>query len=311
MVGLAQAAIRPRRWRPPWTTLRGRRLLRGLAFVSPWLVGLFAFYTYPTLSAFYYSFTKYTVLRPPKWVGLANYTTLLHSHLFWLSLWNTLYFSLVALPLGLVVSFGVALLLNMRVRGLPFYRTIFYLPVIVPIVAVAQMWQWLLDPLTGVVTRLLGFLGLHNAVFFSSPVQAMPTLIGVAQWGIGGAVIIYLAGLQGVPQQLYDAAKIDGAGPWSQVRYVTIPMMTPVIFFNLIMGLIADLQNFNLPFLFSNGTGGVLNSLLFYTLRLYQYAFQQFQMGLATAMAVILFALTVAIALAVFQSSGRWVFYNE
>lgn len=302
--------VRPR-WRPPWATLRGRRLLRGLAFVGLWAFGLVVFYAYPTLSALYYSFTTYTVLRPPKWTGLANYATLFHSHLFWLSLWNTIYFSLIALPLGLALAFGVALLLNMRVRGLALYRTIFYLPVVVPVVAVAEMWQWLLDPLTGIVTHVLGYLGLHHIVFFSSPGQAMPTLIGVAQWGIGGTVIIYLAGLQGIPQQLYDVARIDGANWWNQIRFVTLPLMTPVIFFNLIIGLIAALQNFNLPYLFSNGSGGVLNSLLFYGLRLYQYAFQQFQMGLATAMAIILFVVTVAIALVVFKSSGRWVFYSE
>jgi multiple sugar transport system permease protein len=286
-------------------------LVTGLLFVSPWIVGLLAFNAYPLLSAFYYSLTNYTVLTPPTWAGLSNYSTLLHNSTFWLSLWNTIYYACVSLPLGLIVSFGLALLLNLRVRGLPIYRTIFYLPVVVPTVAVAELWQWLLDPLTGVVTRLLSVVGIHNATFFSSPVQAMPTLIGVGEWGVGGAVVIYLAGLQGISGQLYDAARIDGASWWAQVRYITIPLMTPVIFFNLIIGLIGALQNFNLPYLFTNGTGGVLNSLLTYVLLLYQTAFQQFQMGVASAMAVMLLGITVLIALLIFRSARGWVFYSE
>lgn len=297
--------------RPQRSRMKRRRLITGLLFVSPWIVGLLAFNAYPLFSALYYSLTNYTVLTPPRWAGLANYTTLVHSGEFWLSLWNTVYYAGVSLPVGLVVSFGLALLLNMRVRGLPIYRTIFYLPVVVPTVAVAELWQWLLDPLTGVVTHVLNLVGIHNATFFSSPAQAMPTLIGVGEWGIGGAVVIYLAGLQGISGHLYDAARIDGASWWGQVRFITIPLMTPVIFFNLVIGLIGALQNFNLPYLFTNGTGGVLNSLLTYVLLLYQVAFQQFQMGLACAMAAVLLLITVLIALLIFGSARRWVFYSE
>jgi len=299
------------RRRRPVSRLRRRNLIKGLLFVSPWIIGLLAFNAYPLFSAFYYSLTNYTVLTPPTWAGVSNYTSLFSNPTFWLSLRNTFYYAVVALPLGLFISFGIALLLNMNVRGLPIYRTIFYLPVVVPTVAVAELWQWLLDPLTGVVTRILGLIGIHNATFFSSPGQAMPTLIGISQWGIGGAVVIYLAGLQGIGGQLYDAARIDGASWWGQLRFITIPLMSPVIFFNLIIGLIGALQNFNLPYLFTNGTGGVLNSLLTYVLLLYQYAFQQFQMGLASAMAVVLFAITVLIALLVFRSARGWVFYSE
>lgn len=290
---------------------RRRATLTGLLFVSPWILGFLGFYALPTLAAAFYSFTTYSILRSPRWIGLANFAILFHSHLFWASVWNTAYFTTVSVPLTLVIAFGLALLLNMQVRGLPLYRTIFYLPVVVPVVAVAEMWTWLLDPLTGIVTKLLGFIGIHHLTFFSSPGQAMPTLIAVAQWGVGGAVIIYLAGLQGIASHLYEASRIDGASWWAQVRWITIPMMTPVIFFNLILSMINALQNFNLPYLFSNGTGGVLNSLLLYALRLYDYAFVRFQMGLASAMAVLLFGATVLISMLVFRSARSWVFYNE
>jgi multiple sugar transport system permease protein len=286
-----------------------RNLRNGLLFVSPWLLGFLCFTLYPFLASLYFSFCDYDILSPPHWVGLANYRQLLTDDPYFIkALYNTLYFSVFAVPLGIVVGVGVALLLNMRVVAVPLYRTVYYLPSIVPVVAASVLWMWLLNPQYGLVNALLGFLHLPEPGWLSSPQWSKPSLILMSLWSIGNAIVIYLAGLQDVPQELYEAAEIDGAGPAQRVRYVTLPMLTPVIFFNLVMGMIGTLQYFTQAYVMT--LGGPVDSTLFYAIYLFRRAFTYLDMGYASAMAWLLFLLILGLTLFVFKTSQRWVHYS-
>ncbi len=217
---------------------------------------------------------------------------------------------IVGLPIGLVASLAVALLLNQKVRGIAFYRTLYFLPSITPIVATSILWLWLLNPEIGLINILLGKVGITNApAWMQDPAWAKPALILMGLWGAGGGMVIYLAGLQDVPEALYEAARLDGAGTWAQFRHVTLPMLSPVILFNLIMGLIGMFQYFTQVYVMTNGTGSPEDSTLFYALHLFNRAFTDFRMGYASAMAWALFVLTLACALLIFRSSARWVYY--
>jgi multiple sugar transport system permease protein len=291
-----------------------RNLAAGLLFASPWIVGFCLFTIYPLASSLYYSFTNYDILQPPRWIGLDNYHTLLTGDsLIWTSLGNTFYYMILVVPLSTVLGIAMAMLLNMNVRGMAIYRTIYYLPTIVPAVASTLLWLWLLDPTHGVFNIVLGHLGLPTLGWFSDPNWSKPGLILISLWGFGQSVVIYLAGLQGVPQHLYEAAMIDGAGWWSKTRHVTLPMLSPVIFFNVVIGLIGSFTYFTQAFVVGNATGGVgapLNSTLFYALYLWQNAFQYLYMGYASAMAWVLVVIILICTLLIFRSSGRWVYYE-
>lgn len=288
----------------------------GLLFASPWLVNLVVFIAYPIAASFYYSLCTYDTLRPPRWVGLENYRILFtEDPLFWKSLWNTLYLVLFGLPLNLAVSLGIALLMNQKLKGMAFYRTVFYLPSITPLVATSILWLWLLNPEMGLVNSVLGTAGITGPGWLASPDWSKPALILMGLWGAGGSMVIYLAGLQDVPDALYEAASLDGAGKLAQFRHVTLPMLSPVILFNLIMGLIAGFQYFTQVYVITTATGnrvlgGPQDSTLVYALQLFSVAFLDFRMGYACAMAWVLFLLTLLCALAVFRSSARWVYYG-
>lgn len=294
------------------STATARRNLRnGLLFASPWLLHLAVLIAYPIAASFYYSLCRYDALKPPRFVGWENYRMLFQEDpLFWQSLGNTLYMVAVGLPLGLFVSLGIALLMNQKLKGMAFYRTVYYLPSITPVVATAILWKWLLNPEMGLVNTVLGRVGITGPGWFASPDWAKPGLILMGLWGAGGSMVIYLAGLQDVPQQLYEAASLDGAGRLAQFRHVTLPMLSPVILFNLIMGLIGGFQYFTQVYVVSNGTGSPQGSTLVYALQLFNSAFINFHMGEACAMAWVLFALTLACALLVFRTSARWVYYG-
>ena len=296
----------------PRTTAAQRRNLRnGLLFASPWIVHLIVFIAYPIAASFYYSLCSYDTLRPPRWVGLENYRILFtEDPLFWTSVWNTLYMVALGLPVSMVISLGIALLMNQKLKGMAFYRTIYYLPSITPVVATSILWLWLLNPEMGLVNNVLGKAGVAGPGWLASPQWAKPGLILMGLWGAGGGMVIYLAGLQDVPTQLYEAASLDGAGKVAQFRHVTLPMLSPVILFNLIMGLIGSFQYFTQAYVISNGTGGPQDSTLFYALHLFGRAFLDFRMGYACAMAWVLFLVTLLCALAVFRSSARWVYYG-
>lgn len=288
---------------------RQRDQLNGLLFASPWLIGLAVFTAYPIVASLYYSFCSYDAIRPPRWVGIENYRVLFtNDDLFWKSLNNTLYMVVVGLPIGLLAALAIALLLNQKLKGMAFYRTVFYLPSITPIVATSILWLWLLNPEMGLVNMGLNHLGIANPPgWLVDPAWAKPALILMGLWGAGGGMVIYLAALQDVPVALYEAAEIDGAGRLSQFRHVTLPMLSPVILFNLIMGLIGKFQYFTQVYVMTGG--GPQDSTMFYALHLFNRAFMDFKMGYASAMAWVLFVITLACAILVFRSSARWVYY--
>jgi multiple sugar transport system permease protein len=300
----------------------GRRLRRSeglvaLAFASPWIIGFCWFQLYPIAASLYYSFTSYNIMRPPIFVGLANYQTLFgHDELFLKALTNTAIFTLVSVPLGLGVALVLALLLNQNIPGRPLFRALFYFPAIIPSVATGILWILILNTQGGLVNVLLTNLGLPALPWLTSPAWAMPALILVSLWNIGPVIVIFLAGLQDVPRVLYEAAQLDGAGPIELVRRVTLPMISPVILFNLVIGLIAALQTFALPFIIfankqdANSIGGPLNSALMYSVQLYSVAFQQFRMGYAAAMAWVLWVIIFSLAMIALRLSGRFVHYE-
>jgi multiple sugar transport system permease protein len=281
----------------------------GILFTLPFTLGFLAFTLSPLLASLYYSFTRYAILTPPKWIGLANYVTLFtHDDLFWISLGNTLYFTALSVPVGLFTSFVLALALNAKVRGMSLYRTIYFLPTLVPSVALAILWLWLFNPQYGILNSILNLFGLPSLGWITDLNLAKPSLVLMGIWTVGGTVVIFLAGLQDVPSQLYEAAEIDGAGALQRVFYITIPMMTPVILFNLITGIIGGFQYFTQAYIMTNG--GPVNATLFYALYLYRSGFQYIKMGYASALAWILFLIVLLCTLAVFRTSRGWVYYG-
>jgi multiple sugar transport system permease protein len=305
---VAQRSAHPQRRTSPIVV---RNTINGLLFVAPWLFGLIVFTIYPILASFYYSFTEYDIVSPPKFVGLANYQALLTTDpLFYKGVQNTLFYAAVAIPLNITVAIGVALLLNMRVRGMAIYRTIFFLPSIVPEIASAMLWAWILNPQFGLANALLRALGVPTIGWLTDPAWAKPSLVVIGLWGFGASVVIFLAALQDVPEHLYEAAEIDGASAPQKVWNVTLPMLTPTIFFNLVLGVIGSFQYFTTAYVLTGGEGGPASATLFYSLLLYRNAFKYFKMGYASAMAWMLFALVLAITLVIFKTSGRWVYYE-
>lgn len=292
----------------------GRPELIGLAFAAPWLVGLLVFGLYPIVSSLYFSLCRYNIIRPPAFIGLENYKILFtEDPLFWKSLWNTFYLTALGLPLQLSFALGAAMLLNLRVKGQSLFRTLTYLPTVVPAVATAILWVWILNPEYGLLNSMIAKIGLPTPGWLSDPNWSKPALILVGIWGTGNTAIIFLAGLQQVPRALYEAAVVDGAGRLQQFRHVTLPMLSPVIFFNLVMGIIGSFQYFTHVYVMTaglggggRGAGGPEFSTLVYPLYLYQNAFLFFRMGYASAMAWILFLIVAAILVFVFRTSS-WV----
>ncbi|MBI2433895.1 MAG: sugar ABC transporter permease [Candidatus Hydrogenedentes bacterium] len=289
-----------------------RDLRNGLLFISPWLLGFAAFSVYPLVMSIYYSFTEYNVIQPPAWVGLDNYRELFFEDpLFWKSLYNTCYFTLFAVPLSLAASLGIAVLLNIKIRGIAVFRTIFFLPSIVPIVASSVLWLWVLNPDHGLLNSALReFLGFDGPGWVADPAWSKPSLILMSLWGIGGAIVIFLAGLADVPDTLYEVAELDGAGPWRKFWHVTLPMVTPTILFTRVMGLIASFQFFTQAYVMTHGRGTPADSLMFYALYLYRESFYYLRMGYASSMAWMMFVVILVSTIAVLISSRRWVYYQ-
>lgn len=293
---------------------RLRDNLRAYLFVSPWIISLLVFTAYPMIASFYFAMTKYTILNPPEWVGLENFKVMFTKDpLYWKSVWNTTYYTIFSVPLGLVVGLVLAMLLNQRSRGIGLYRTAYYLPGLMPAVASTLLWMLLLDPRLGLVNAVLRFFGLPPLGWLHSATWSKPGIILMSLWGgSGGAMLIFLAGLKEIPESLLEAAKIDGANAWQRFRHVTLPLLTPTIFFNLVMGIISSFQVFTTAFVAGSGSGGAgpLNSLLMYMLLLYRYGFRYFNMGHASAMALVMFIVLVLITLALIRSSSYWVYYE-
>ena len=291
-------------------TRKERRSLGiGLLFISPWLIGFFVFLLYPLLYTLRISFTRYSGLRDPVWIGWGNYERMFQDEMFWKSLYNTLYYTCLAVPIGVVVAMVLALAMNQPVREVGLYRALLYLPSVLPVFAVTFIYIALLDPNKGLVTRVWGSLGLPHINWLGDPQYMKIALVALAQLGAGQAALIFLAGLKGIPITLYEAAMLDGAGTWRKFWNITVPLMTPVILYDLILGLSVGLQVFTQAYIIAPD-GGPGNALSFYVLHLYDNAFRYSQMGYASAMAWVLFIITVVLALVVFRWSRRWVHYE-
>ncbi|HEX7004577.1 MAG TPA: sugar ABC transporter permease [Trueperaceae bacterium] len=280
----------------------------GLAFVSPWLVGFLVFTIYPVIASLYFSFTDYNVVSDPRWIGFRNYTDLFSDPLFGETLYNTLYLAVLGIPFSLILSLLIAMLLNNKLKLQGMFRTVYFLPSVVPAVAAALLWRWFLNPDYGPINEVLWQVGINGPGWLSDPRWAKPALILASLWGVGGSMVIYLAGLQNVPTPLYESAHLDGANAWQRFRFVTLPMLSPVILFNLVMGIITSFQSFTNIYIMTGG--GPSNSTMVYALYLYQNAFQFFRMGYASAMAWVLLLITAVALIAIFRTSG-WVHYES
>ncbi|WP_114558536.1 carbohydrate ABC transporter permease [Desertihabitans aurantiacus] len=282
----------------------------GLIFCSPAIVGLLLLTVYPVLRSLQASFTSATMMTSGDFIGLSNYSDLLGDDTFWRSLGNTVFILVWSLPLSILVALALALLLNLDVRGRSVYRVIFFVPSIVPLVATAVVWSYVFDPQYGILNSLLGAVGIQGPSWLADPAWAKPALIIIAIWGVGGLMVILLAGVQDVPAQLYESAKLDGAGVFSRFRHVTLPFMSPHLLFALVTGLIAGFQYFTEVFVLTSGQGEPAGSTMVAGLYLYQNLFEFFRTGYATAMAWVLFLLAALTAVVVFRTVGRRVYYG-
>jgi multiple sugar transport system permease protein len=286
-----------------------REAFEGYGFIAPWLIGFVCLTLGPVVFSFIMSLTRWDMINPPQWVGIGNYSAIFADDFrFRQALKVTAVYAAFAVPLGLICSLALAMLLNLNLKGMRGFRTVFYIPAILPGVAVAMVWQVVFGAHGGVFNGILGKMGIAPVSWLTTPEWALPSFIIMSLWGVGGSMIIYLAGLQSVPTQLYEAAEIDGAGAWRKFRAVTLPMISPTIFFNLIMGVIGSFQVFTSSFVMTQG--GPAYATLFYVLYLYQKAFKYLQMGYACALAWILFAVILALTLVIFKTSARWIYYE-
>jgi multiple sugar transport system permease protein len=284
-----------------------RNFFKGVAFISPWLLGFVVFLAVPFALSIYYSFCDFSLLQPPVYRGMENYRELMHDEVFWLTLKNTFVFAAAALPLGIVAALALAILLNAPVPSPGVWRTIIFLPSLVPAVANAMIWLWIYNHQNGLLNILLSLVGIPGRNWLNAN-WAMTAIIFMGVWGVGHTVVIYLAGLQDVPKDLYEAAEIDGAGWWRRLFNVTLPMISPVIFFNLITSLIGTFQVFALPYIMTGG--GPDRATYFYTMYLYDNAFSYLKMGTASAMAMIQLIIILILTGIAMYSSKRWVHYQ-
>jgi len=286
-----------------------RRTIIGYIFILPFILGVMFWLVIPGGVAAWLSFQEWNLLSDPTPIGLQNFRRLFEDKLFWQALKVTTNYTLISVPLGLVLSFALALLMNSKVRGIRIFRTIYYMPSIVPAVANAVLWAWIFNTEFGLLNSLLRMIGAPKVNWLLDTRWAMPALILMGLWGLGSSMVTYLAGLQGIPQEYYEAADIDGAGRWEKMWGITVPLMSPVIFFNLIMGVIGSFQVFTAGFLLTDG--GPQNSTLFYTLYIYRNAFRYFEMGYAAALAWVLFFIILALTLLIVKYLGGRVHYEE
>lgn len=290
--------------------------LWGLGFISPWLIGFLCFTLIPVVLSAYYSFTDYNLLQQEQWVGLKNYQTMLTDDVFWKAVSNTVYMILIGMPIHLLAALLIALLLSVDVKGIAIYRAIYYLPVVVPVVASALLWRWMFNPMYGIINTVLNFLRLPEPGWLVDPAWSKPALIIMGLWTVGGSMVLYLAAIKDVPQTLYEAAEIEGASYWQKTLRITLPLISPIIFFNLINGIIGYSQYFTQAYVMSatgQGSqmqvGGPRNSTMFYALYLYINAFRYYKMGFASAMAWMLFLVLLLVTFLLFKHSG-WVYYS-
>jgi len=301
-----RSLVSRRRQRPG---LARREALAFYLCIAPWLLGLLLFVVGPMLASLGISFTRWDLLSPAKFIGLANYERLFtRDPLFWQSLKVTAIYTSIYVPVELAGGLVLALLMNQKLRGLSLFRTIYYLPSVLPAVAYIVVWMWILHPDVGLMNTVLSHLGIQGPRWLASPQWSLPALLLMSLWGLGRTMVIYLASLQGVPHHLYEAAAIDGAAAWHSFWKITLPLLTPTIFFNLVLSIISTFQTFTGAFVATNG--GPLDSTLFYVLYLYRQAFQFFNMGYASALAWILFLIILVLTMLIVRSADRWVYYE-
>ncbi len=281
-------------------------------FLAPWLIGLLVFWIGPIIASAVISLMEWYIISTPHWVGISNYQEMFtHDRQFAQSIGVTLKYTVMSLPLYLAAGLGLSLLLNLKIRGMNVFRTILFIPAVLSGVAVAILWVQLLNPDVGAINYVLRAIGIANPPrWLGSPTWAVPSMVIVGLWGVGGGAIIYLAGLQNIPPQLYEAALVDGAGPWQRFRYVTWPMLTPTMLFVLLTGLIGSFQVFDIAWILGGSRGGVGGSLRFYLINLWNEGFRAHRMGYASALAWVLVVMAAGIILVIFQTSGRWVYYE-
>jgi multiple sugar transport system permease protein len=299
-------------FRTPWSKLsrtRRQQAWTGILFTLPWIISLVALTIYPILDTVYLSFTQYSVLEPPEWVGVQNYTEIFTKDAaVQPAVSNSLYYALLSVPVGLVLSLLLALLLNMRSVGIGVYRTLFYLPSLVPPVAATITFLVMFEPRGGLINSFIGLFGLPGPAWFNDPTWSKPGLIIMSLWGIGYLTLIFLAGLQDVPVTLLEAAEIDGANTWQRFRHVTIPMLSNVILFNLVMNVIWSFQVFTQALVIGGTNGTPLESTLMVMVLIYRNAFRYFKMGYASALAFLMFLVIMLITVLIFRTSDAWVY---
>lgn len=305
---MSVAVTAPRAGRRKKGSLLRQERIDGVLMASPWILGFLLWTAGPMIASIALAFMDYPIMAAPTWVGLGNYQKAFSDRLFWLSLYNTAYYTGIAVPSHVIVALTMALILNMNVRGIRTYRTIYYIPSVTPAVASAILWRWIFNPEFGLLNALMDLLHLPRQLWLYDPALAKPCFIIMTLWGLGSTIIIFLAGLQNIPPVLYEAARIDGAGSASLMRFVTLPLLTPVIFFNIIMQIIGSFQIFTAAYIMTGG--GPQNATLFYVLYLFRNGFEYFKMGYASSLAWILFVIILFFTLIQFTLANRWVYYE-
>lgn len=288
-----------------------REELTGYLFILPWIIGFLCFMAYPIVDSLYLSFTHWDIYQGPHWIGLRNYALLFQDPLFYKSLEVTLYYSALSIPLNIAVGLALSLLLNTKLKGIGIFRTLFYLPSVITGVAVAMLWLWIFNPDYGLVNYFLSFVGIKGPRWMQDPNWTVPLYVIMGLWSVGGNAILFLGGLQNIPNHLYEAANIDGANRWQQFWRITLPLLTPTLFFLLLMGIIGSFQVFTSSYVINGrGGGGPDNSGLFYMLYLFNQAFSQYNMGYASAMAWIGGLISFILAIIVYRTQRKWVYYE-
>ncbi len=291
--------------------LRRQEARAGLLFILPWLMFLIVFAAYPVLGTFYLAFTEYSILEPPKWVGLQNFRTMFtEDPAFWTAVRNSTYYAVLSVPLRLLLALALAMLMNMGVRGIAVYRVVFYLPALVPPIAATIIFILMFTPNAGPINVMIEAVGLSAPNWLSDPRWSKPALIILSLWPLGVETLVFLAGLKEIPQDYLDAAALDGAGSWQRFKSITLPILSPVVLFNLVIGVIYSFQVFGQALVIGGTTGSPLESTLMYVVHIYSNAFRYFSMGYAAALSVVLFLAVVLMTLLVFSTAKRWVHYE-
>ncbi len=291
---------------------RRREAISGYLFIAPWLIGFVVFFVGPIIASFFLSFTSWNIVGAPQWIGLDNYTNILtNDPRFFKAVQVTITYAVFYLPLEVACGIGLAVLMNQKLRGIGIFRTLYYMPYVVPQVAAALVWVWMLNARYGVVNTILSWFGISGPNWLGNPAYVLTSMVIIALWGVGGSSIIYLAGLQNIPQSLYEAATVDGANRIQQFTRITLPMLSPTIFFQVVLGLIGVFQTFTPAYIAAGANGGPLQSGLFYMLYIYNRGFVSMRMGYASALAWILTAFILVVTVLVLRSSRYWVYYEN